>query len=268
MKNNSTGIYLSDRVELGQTGLMVSRLSFGTGSNGWSGRSDQSDLGVDRFTNLLRMAYESGVNFWDTADAYGTHPHVARALQGIPRNKIVIATKTLSRKAVGVSHDIERFLKELGTDYIDIVLLHVMTHADWPRRYADAMNVLSLAKEQGKIRAVGVSCHSLAALKTTAETDWTDVVLARINYAGVNMDASREEVVPILKKLYASGKAVFGMKIVGNGKLISDVRSAIQFAFQLGVIHAITIGMINHDQLIENIRLVSEFSPKYPLHSL
>jgi aryl-alcohol dehydrogenase-like predicted oxidoreductase len=261
------GIKPLPKVELGNTGLKVSRLSFGTGTAGWQGRSDQSDLGVDKLAGLLQLAYDHGINFWDTADAYGTHPHVTSALQEIPRDKVVIVTKTLSKKASQVSRDIDRFLEELDTDYIDIVLLHVMTHADWPRQYAGAMEVLSRAKQAGKVRALGISCHSLKALQTAAETDWSEVVMVRINYAGVNTDASPQIVVPILEDLYASGKAVYGMKVLGNGRLSSDVGSAIEYVLKLGTIHAITIGITNQAQLIENIQLVSELSPQYPLRS-
>ena len=258
MTKNLNPIEILPKVELGNTGLKVSRLSFGTGSNGWQGRSDQSDLGVDKLAGLLQRAYDHGVNFWDTADAYGTHPHIAKALQNIPRNKLIILTKTLSQKADQVSGDIDRYLKELDTEYIDIILLHVMTYADWPRRFAEVMDVLSLAKQEGKVRALGVSCHSLGALKATVDTDWCEVVMARINHAGVNMDASPEKVTPTLENIYRSGKAVYGMKILGNGRLSSDVRSAIQYTLKLGTVHAITIGMNNQDQLINNIRYIRE----------
>ena len=259
MVNNMQQVDMLPKIELGNTGLMVSRLSFGTGTNGWQGRSDQSDLGVDKLAGLLRAAYDYGINFWDTADAYGTHPHIAKALQDIPRQKVVVVTKTLSKKKVQVKGDLDRFLKELGTDYIDILLLHVMTHADWPRRYADAMDVLSHAKLAGKIRALGVSCHSFKALKTTVDTDWCEVVMARINYDGANMDASPEKVTPILEKLYASGKAVYGMKILGNGRLSNNVGGAIQYALNLGSIHAFTIGMTTQEQLMENLRFIREY---------
>ena len=86
-----------EHIDFGHTGLKVSRLSIGTGTNGWSGRSEQTALGLDGLANLLRLAYDHGVNFWDAADEYGSHPHVARALQGIPRDAVVIATKTVAR---------------------------------------------------------------------------------------------------------------------------------------------------------------------------
>jgi aryl-alcohol dehydrogenase-like predicted oxidoreductase len=252
-------------VDLGRTGLKVSRLSFGTGTRGWGGRSEQTDLGLDELTKLLRAAYECGVNFWDTADAYGSHPHIARALRGIPRDEVVIATKTTSRSGDVVTRDIERFLKELEVDVLDIVLLHFVSERTWPKHYADAMQALTRAKEQGKVRAVGVSCHSLGALCAAAETDWVDVVLARINSAGVNMDAAPVEVAPVIQRIYTTGKAVYGMKVLGCGRLVDNPGAAIRYVFQLGTVHAVTLGITRRAHLLQDVKLVEELAP---LHTL
>jgi aryl-alcohol dehydrogenase-like predicted oxidoreductase len=254
-----------DYVDFGQTGLKVSRLSFGTGTHGWSGRSEQTDLGLDGLANLLRLAYDHGVNFWDAADAYGSHRHIARALQGIPRDRVVITTKTMSRTAKDVTRDVERFLRELNTDMLDIVLMHFLTQPDWPHRYAGAMDALSRAKEQGKIRAVGVSCHGLGPLRAAAETDWVEVALVRINSAGMSMDAQPAEVLPIIEKMYAAEKAVYGMKVLGCGQLVENKRAAIQYVLQPGTVYAITIGTSKPEHLYENLRLVEELAPQYPL---
>jgi aryl-alcohol dehydrogenase-like predicted oxidoreductase len=255
-------------VEFGETGLSVSRLSFGTGTNGWGGRSEQTALGVDGLAGLVRLAYEQGVNFWDAADAYGSHPHIARALQGIPRDEVVIVTKTESRSAAQVTQDVERFLRELGTDVLDAVLLHFMTQADWPQRYAGAMEALSRAKEQGKVRALGVSCHGLGPLRAAAESAWVEVVLARVNPAGVNMDASPAEVAPIIERMYTAGKAVYGMKVLGCGQLAGKARAAMRYVFELGVVHSIVIGTSRRRDLFENVKLVEELAPHYPLRAL
>ena len=257
-----------DIVEFGKTGLSVSRLAFGTGTHGWAGRSEQTDLGVDELASLLRLAHDHGVNFWDAADAYGSHPHVAKALKGLPRDEVVLATKTTSRTAAQVTQDIERFLRELGTDVLDVVLLHFVTQPDWPRRYAGAMEALSRAKEQGTVRAVGVSCHGLGALRAAAETAWAEVVLARINSAGVNMDAPPSKVAPVIERLYASGKAVYGMKVLGCGQLARKARAAIRYVFQLGVVHAVTIGTSRRQHLLKNVKLVEELAPQCPLRTL
>jgi aryl-alcohol dehydrogenase-like predicted oxidoreductase len=213
----------------------------------------------------LHLAYDHGANFWDAADAYGSHPHVARALQGIPRHEVVIATKTMSRDSAQVTQDVERFLRELSIDVLDVVLLHFVARADWPQRYAEAMEALSRAKEQGKVRTVGVSCHGLEPLRAAAETVWAEVVLARINRAGVSMDASPDEVAPIIERLYSSGKAVCGMKVLGCGQLTGKARAAMRYAFELGVVHSIVIGTSRRRHLLENVKLVEELAPDYPL---
>jgi aryl-alcohol dehydrogenase-like predicted oxidoreductase len=262
------GRSVMETVDFGTTGLRVSRLSFGTGTHGWGHRSEQTALGVDGLANLLQLAYDGGVNFWDAADGYGSHPHVARALRGIPRDAVVIATKTSSRTAREVTRDVERFLRELDTDVLDVVLMHYVTRPDWSRRYAGAMEALSRAREQGKVRAVGVSCHGLDVLRAAAETDWAEVILARINFAGVDMDADPSAVVPVIERMYTSGKAIYGMKVLGCGQLASDARTAIQYVLQLGTVHAITIGTSSREQLDENVGLVEELAPQYPLRAL
>jgi aryl-alcohol dehydrogenase-like predicted oxidoreductase len=251
-------------VDFGKTGLRVSRLNFGTGTRGWGGRSEQTDLGTEELTKLLRHAYDIGVTFWDTADAYGSHPHVAKALQGIPRDDVVIATKTTSRSAQDVTRDVDRFLNELDTDVLDIVLLHYMTDQNWPQGYAGAIESLSRAKEQGKVRAVGVSCHGLGPLRAAAASDWVEVILVRINYAGVNMDGSPDEVEPIVAEMHQDGKAVYGMKVLGAGRLANDARRAVQHVLQLGTVYSITIGTSSWEQLDRNSALVEELAPQHP----
>ena len=254
-----------DYVNFGNTGLQVSRLAIGTGTHGWNGHSAQTALGLDGLADLLRYAYDHGVNFWDAADQYGSHPHVARALRDLPRDKVVVATKTMTRTGPGIQKDIARFRKELGTDVLDIVLLHDVRIETWLHDYAGAMDALSQAKAQGTVRAVGLSCHSLGALRAATETDWVDVVLVRINHAGVNMDGTVAEVVPLIEKLHVAGKAVYGMKVLGCGRLTHDVRGAVKYVLGLGTVHTMVVGMTDRAQLDENIRLINELSPQYPL---
>ncbi len=247
-------------VTLGMTGLRVSRLAFGTGTHGWAHHSQQTALGLEGLTDLFTLGFERGVNFWDLADQYGSHPHAARALARVPRDEVVIATKTTSRNRRGTANDVDRFLKELGTDVIDIVLLHSMRGANWPRRYSGAMRALTEAKDAGKVRAVGISCHNLAALRAAVATPWVEVVLVRINYAGVNMDGSPSEVVPVIEQLHEAGKGLYGMKVLGCGQLTSDVPRAFEYVLNLGTVHAMTIGMSSRAQILENIETVEALS--------
>src|SRR5690606_27496619 len=100
---------------------------------------------------------------------------------------------------------LERFRHELNTDYLDIVLLHCMTRASWDNELEPYMDVLAEAKERKQVRAVGVSCHDLGALKTAAENPWVDVVLTRINPQGVKMDGTPEEIIDVMRRMKANG---------------------------------------------------------------
>ena len=252
-------------VALGKTGLDVSRLSIGTGSNGWNGRSNQTDLGFEALRDLLLFSHGKGVTFWDSADQYGSHPHVKAALQEVPRESVTITTKTTSRTRETVEADVKRFLKEIGSDYVDIVLLHCLTQVDWPQRYPEAMEALARCKEQGLIRAHGVSCHDYGAFQTSAMTEWVDVVLARINYAGVHMDASPADVIRTMEQMAFVGKGIYGMKVLGQGKLAEDAmgqREAIEFVMELPCVHAMTIGMTSESEVEANVAVVNELSSK------
>lgn len=254
-----------DYVDFGNTGLCVSRLGIGTGTHGWGHRSEQTALGIDGLATLLERGFELGVNFWDAADQYGSHPHVAEALKRVPRDKVVITSKTSSKRGADVAKDVDRFLKELGTDVIDIVLLHGLRDGNWPRKYEGAMAALSKAKEAGKVRAVGFSCHGLGALRAGVTTDWVDVILVRINHAGVNMDGKPREVAPVIEQLYDAGKALYAMKALGCGQLTGDVRGALDYVLGLGTVHALSIGTTSEAQLEENVRWMNELTPSRAL---
>lgn len=242
-----------EKVMLGDTGIEVSRLSFGTGTHGWSGRSDQTDLGLDGLADLLLYAHGRGVTFWDSADQYGSHPHVARALRQLRREDVVITTKTCASTAEEAERDIDRYLEELGTDYVDIVLMHCMTNADWPDRQAGVMDVLSGKKKQGVIRSHGVSCHDFGALETASRSPWVESVLARINYAGKNMEGPPEKVIPVLEAMHEAGKGIYGMKVVACGDLVKDTRNAIHYVLDLPCVSAITVGMKSRQEVDENV---------------
>jgi aryl-alcohol dehydrogenase-like predicted oxidoreductase len=233
----------SDEITLGHTGIRTSRLAMGSGTIGGGGHSNQTRLGMDGFVNLLLNGYhENGLRFFDAADSYGSHPYVAGALKQLPRDKVTLLTKTDNRTAAGVRADLDRFRKELGVDMIDIVLVHVVTEADWTTRYRGVMDVLSEAKEKGIIRAHGCSCHTIQALRAAAADPWVEVDLARLNPIGRYMDANPDTVISVLKGMKEQGKGVIGMKILGQGDLRDKPGEAIRFALGSGVLDAFTIG--------------------------
>jgi aryl-alcohol dehydrogenase-like predicted oxidoreductase len=228
---------------------MVSPLAIGTGTHGWSGSSDQTRKGPHWLVDLFNRAYERGVNFWDLADQYGSHRFARKALRSLDRQTIVINTKTTASAYKECRRDLERFYRELGTDYIDIVLLHAMSSRDWNVSHRGAMDALGEAREEGRIRAVGVSSHSLEALKTAAQEPWLDIILVRLNYDGVNMDGTPSEIVQVLKSAVQAGKGIYAMKVLGCGALVDDLEKALRFVVESRCVHAMTIGFTDFSEL-------------------
>ncbi|MGD0758955.1 MAG: aldo/keto reductase [Candidatus Sulfotelmatobacter sp.] len=247
----------SDTVTLGSTGIKTSRLAMGTGTVGSGHHSHQTALGVKGLSDLLLNGYDHGLRFFDAADSYGSHPHVAEALKHVPRDKVTVLTKSWARDAATMRADLDRFRRELGTDYLDVCLMHCITEADWTERYKGAMDVLSEAKEKGTIRTHGCSCHSIEALRAAAKSPWVEIDLARINPVGAFMDADPPTVVGVLKEMKAAGKAVVGMKILGQGALRNRQDEGIKFALSLGLLDAFTIGAESKSEQEDLIRRIA-----------
>jgi len=247
----------TDRVTIGSTGIVTSRLAMGSGTHGFNGTSDQVKLGMTGFVGQFTYGYSQGLTFFETAADYGAHPYIAEAVRQVGRQNVVILTKTEAQTAAAMQADLDKFRTDLGVDMIDMVLLHNKQSATWTTECAGAMDVLSQAKESGIIRAKGVSCHTLAALQLAAATDWVDVDQARVNPDGILMDADPATVIAILQQMKASGKGVIGMKILGEGQLGNDVDRAIAHAVGLDAIDAFTIGFMNTAQMDEVVQKIA-----------
>jgi aryl-alcohol dehydrogenase-like predicted oxidoreductase len=239
----STPKQATDRISLGPRKLQVSRLAMGTGTHGSNGSSNQTrQLGLQGVAELFRAAYDQGINFWDSADQYGSHVYLREALKTVPRDKVVILTKSSAKTAADMKAHIDRYRQELGVDHIDILLMHKMEAADWNVQMKGCMDVISEAQDRGIIGSHGVSCHTFPALKTAATEPWVEIDLARLNPAQVAMDAPPAEVIAVLKKMKASGKGVMGMKILGQGALRNKADEALQFATAQDCLDCFTIG--------------------------
>ena len=264
-RRKSTTFDPYERVPLGKTKIKVSRVGFGTGMRGGGRQSNQTRLGKEKFEALLKTAYERGVRLFDVADLYGTHPYLASALRKMPREDYVINTKIWWRGG-GIPEKerpdadvvVKRFLKELNTDYIDVVLLHCVASEKWPQELRKQMDILDQLKQKGIIRAHGVSCHSLPALQAAADEPWVDSVNLRINAYGKNMDGPVEKVEPVVRKLHKAGKGVLGMKLIGEGAFRnSDEKrdNSIRYVLGLGCVDAMVVGF-------EKIEEVDDFAAR------
>jgi aryl-alcohol dehydrogenase-like predicted oxidoreductase len=247
----------SDTVTLGSTSIKTSRLAMGTGTVGSGHHSHQTALGVKGLSDLLLNGYDHGLRFFDAADSYGSHPHVAEALKHVQRDKVTVLSKSWARDPATMRADLDRFRRELGTDYLDVCLMHCLTEADWTDRYKGVMDVLSEAKEKGTIRAHGCSCHSIEALRAAAKSPWVEIDLARVNPIGAYMDSDPATVVGVLKEMKAAGKAVVGMKILGQGDLRNRQDEALKYALSVGVLDAFTIGAESKQEQDDLIRRIA-----------
>ena len=246
---------MTDRVEIGHTGIKVSYLGFGTGTKGWDKVSNQTKLGTVKFARMINHAYDQGVNYFDCADIYGTHQYLRASLKRIPRENYVVETKIWFRTTKDAQKDLDRFLQELNTDYIDILYIHCVTDPKWSTDLRAIEDVLEAAKQKKIIRAHGISIHDLDVLKGAAANPWVDTVLARINPTGVMMDAPPSEVVPALEKIHAAGKGVTGIKILGEGKIVDKREESLRFVLGLECVNAVVIGFESPDQVDEIIRM-------------
>ena len=245
-------------VTLGRTGIKTTFLGMGTGFSGGNRSSNITRAGVAE--SLIRAAYDKGIRFFDCADSYGTHPFAAAALKVFPREKYTIFTKMWVEQG-GVPEPerpeadvvIDRFRKELNTDYIDLVQIHCMTDALWTDKQKRQMDKLENLKAKKIIRAHGVSVHSLEAIEAAADSTWVDVVHVRINPFGEAMDKKDPAlVIPVIEKLHKSGKGVIGMKLIGNGNFRNDsekIDASLKYVLGLGTVDLITVGFENPEQI-------------------
>lgn len=253
----------SDRIALGTVKLSVSRLGMGTGTEGMDGASDQTRaLGFRGLVNLLREGYDQGVTVWDSADGYGTHAHVREALKGLPREKVTVMTKSNATTERQMRADIDRFRRELNTDYIDILLLHYILNGNWTEERKGAMAAVAEAQQKGLVKMRGLSSHSFDAMKVAASDPWSQVQLARINLAGdKHMEGPPEKVLGVLREAKAHGKAVIGMKVLGEGDLISRIDDCYRFVLSHSdVVDSFVVGMVSREQLADNIRRIPAVS--------
>ncbi len=249
-----------DVVTLGKTGIETSMLGLGTGTFG--GR-EQRELGEEGFARLVHQAFERGIRYIDTADMYRIHATVAHAIKGLPREKLFVQTKTRAKTAEDARADVERFRRELGIETLDTCLIHCMTQKNWPADRRPVIDALLEAKEKGRVRAIGVSCHTLDALIDAVDCDALDVHLVRINHAGQHMDAAPEQVVPQIRRMHEKGRGVLGMKIYGEGRFRTREErfESLKYVLSLGCVPAFTIGFKDIEQIDETLAMIEQAAP-------
>jgi len=253
----------TDWVALGKSNVKVTRLAFGTGT--FSGRV-QRELGQQEFTRLVRYAYDRGIRFFETAESYRGMPEMLSiALKGVPRDSYRLMTKYSTPASGDPSLKIDQFRRQLGSEYIDILLLHCLRPPSWKEDYSSLQDGFSEAKNKKAILAHGASVHGLPALRTFPGNKWLEIAMIRMNHNGTKMDTPElrdvdaagdvNEVVAHTKKVHAEGMGVISMKLVGEGRFTraEDRDAAMKFAMNLGCVDSVTIGFKNTAEIDEAI---------------
>src|ERR1035437_4654409 len=256
-------------VTLGKSGIKSTLLGMGTGFSGYNRSSSITRAGVAE--SLIHQAYEKGIRFFDCADSYGTHPFTAAALKGIPRESYTLSSKIWVGQG-GIPEPerpdadvvIDRFRKELRTDYLDLVQIHCMTDPLWTDKQKKQMDILENLKAKKIIHAHGVSVHSLEAMEACVDNPWIDVIHVRINPYGEVMDKSNaNSVIPVIAKLHKEGKGVIGMKLIGNGNFKNDsdkIDASLKYVLGLGTVDMIIVGFELPEQIDNYIGRVRKIS--------
>ena len=255
-----------DQVTLGQTGIKISRLGMGTGSN--SGHV-QRELGQEGFNSLVKYAYDQGITYFDCSQTYQTFDWLGGAIKGLPREKLFIQSK-IPGQPEKVLEVIDHHRKVFDTDYVDTMLIHCMIKDGWTDQWKRIMDGFDEAKSKGWIRSKGVSCHSVPALRGAAASPWVEVHLVRVNPQGRRIDGPEEvvwndivhDVSPVvdqLKVMRAKGRGVIGMKIIGNGEFVNaeDREKSIRFAMSRPELDAVVIGFKSRGEVDEAIQRIN-----------
>jgi len=259
----------TDLVNVGNSGVRVTRLAFGTGTFG--GRLAR-EMGQENFTHLIRYAYDRGIRFFETSEGYGgglVPQMLSTALKGLPRDSYRLMTKYDVRGADDPPAKIDRFRKDLNSDQIDILLLHGQRSPKWPEETRPIQDAFSEAKSKKIISAHGASIHGLQGLSACPGNQWLDVALLRLNHVGIRMDTPDlrdtdargdvNQVVAQAKRIRGQGTGVLGMKLIGEGQFTKpeDREASIRFVMGLGVVDAVTIGFTRIGQIDEAIERIT-----------
>ena len=243
-----------NRIQLGQTGLMISRLVFGVLPMG----PLQANLSPEQGGELIRYAAERGVNLFDTAEMYGTYRHLHEGLKGFS-GKVHIASKTHATTAADARKHVERALHEIDIEYLDIVHMHCARVADPFTERAEVLKELLKLKAEGLLRHIGLSSHYICAIEEAAKHPEIAVVHPLINSRGMGiLDGSREEMAAAIAGCAVAGKGVYAMKALAGGNFISDARNKFRYVLGLEGVHGLAVGMLSKEEIDGNYALICE----------
>ena len=262
---HATARTATERVTLGKSGMQVTRLAFGTGSNGGE---VQAALGQQEFTRLVAYAYDHGIRFFETAEAYQTPAMLGEALKPYPRDSYKLMTKVTTFHEGDPLQRFDQMRRTSQTEYFDIMLLHWQHTPDWVATSQRWQDGILQAQSKKMILTRGASVHGLPALRQVPGNKWLEIAMIRMNHKGVRMDAENydtdglgnvNEVVTHMKQVHGQGMGVISMKLIGQGTFNrEDRQKAMRFAFRNAGVDCVTVGYKSTaeiDEAIDNVNM-------------
>jgi aryl-alcohol dehydrogenase-like predicted oxidoreductase len=254
------------KVTLGRSGVEVTRLAFGTGSN--NGHV-QAALGQQELSKLIHYAYDRGIRFFETAESYATPAMLGEALKPFPRESYVLMNKVTTDEGVDPHQRFDEMRRISKTDCFDIMLLHWQHTGNWVAETARWQDGMLEAQEKKTILSRGASVHGLPALRQVPGNKFLQIAMIRMNHNGTRMDGpipddnnlgNVAEVVQHVKQVKSEGMGVVSMKLCGDGTFHrhEDRVAAMRFAMQNAGVDCVTVGFKNNqevDEAIDNLNL-------------
>lgn len=244
---------------LGKTGFLVSPLCFGTLTLG----PLQRGLPVREGARLLDYAYERGINFFDTSDLYDTYPYLNALVRSHP--EAVICSKSYDYTAEGVQARLDKALRGIGRDYIDLFMLHEQESRHTFEGHMEAIEALLKAKKDGKIRAFGISTHRVSGVRDAIDYPQIDVVFPLLPMTGIGIeDGGIGEMHSALRDFRTTGRGAYAMKVLGGGTLIARREACFAYARELletKLVDSVAVGMQSAGEIDCNLALIRGEKP-------
>ncbi len=248
------------KVYLGKTSIEVSKLCFGT----LTISPLQCAFSLDKGADLLRFAIDQGITFFDTAQLYQTYDMLRKAVKY--KKDIVISSKDYCYDQKTAEKSLDHALRSIGRDYIDIFMLHEQESRHTIRGHWEAVEYLLKRKEQGDIRAVGLSTHHIAAVKASIDYPELEVIHPIYNRQGLGVvDGSAADMLRAIDEVSEMGKGIFGMKPLGGGHLIPTAAEEIAYVKDIKSMDAIAVGMKSEDEVLYNAAIFAGEMPNAEL---
>jgi len=241
-------------VRMSKTGLEVSELCFGTLTLG----TLQANLSPQEGAKAIRRALELGVTFFDTAQRYGSYPHLREGLAGWT-DKVVVASKSHEPTYEDMQDAVEEALREMNLERIAIFHLHLVRSRDDFLRREGALKCLMELRDKGVIQAIGISAHAAEGVNAVLDCDEIDVVFPITNKNGFGIvDGTLEDMLQAVRAAKDRGKALYAMKPLGGGHLIEEIPAAISYLRELSLFDSIAVGMRTPDEVEMNVGIFED----------